>query len=120
MGRRRDRAAGPSGSCHSDRFDYTCVAVSGSIGTLVTIEVSGSNRIAHARAVVLALLDLLTETLEVQAEPFCCRRGRKKINYDPRLMFHSVEHSLLEDTEHHLATNRNRRCLRSYVVLAKA
>ena len=60
-------AAGPDGNRHGDAPGHTCIAVSGPIERVATVETGHGDRAANMRAFALALLDLLAETLEAQA-----------------------------------------------------
>jgi nicotinamide-nucleotide amidase len=59
-------AAGPSGNRYGDQPGHTCIAVSGSVDRVATVETGGADRIANMRAFASALLLLLTEVLEAR------------------------------------------------------
>ena len=60
-------AAGPDGNRYGDAPGHTCIAVSGPVERVATVETGHGDRAANMRAFALALLDLLTEALEAQA-----------------------------------------------------
>jgi nicotinamide-nucleotide amidase len=57
-------AAGPDGNRYGDAPGHTCIAVSGPVERVATLETGDGDRVANMRAFALALLDLLTESLE--------------------------------------------------------
>lgn len=57
-------AAGPGGNRYGDAAGHSCIAVSGPVEKVVTIETGSGDRVANMRAFALALLDLLTEVLD--------------------------------------------------------
>lgn len=61
-------AAGPGGNRYGDAAGHTCIAVSGPVETVATIETGSGDRVANMRAFALALLDLLTEVLDAPSE----------------------------------------------------
>ncbi len=60
-------AAGPSGNRYGDKAGHTCIAVSGPVERVVTIETGSRDRVANMRAFAQALLELLTEAVETGA-----------------------------------------------------
>ena len=60
-------AAGPDGNRYGDAPGHTCIAVSGPVERVATVETGHGDRVANMRAFALALLDLLTKALEAQA-----------------------------------------------------
>ena len=52
-------AAGPSGNRYGDAAGHSCLAVSGPVELVATIETGGTDRITNMRAFARALLDLL-------------------------------------------------------------
>ena len=60
-------AAGPAGNRYGDAAGHSCLAISGPIEKVVTIETGSQDRVANMRAFALALLDLLTEAIETGA-----------------------------------------------------
>lgn len=61
-------AAGPSGNRYGDGAGHTCIAVSGRVERVVTLETGSGDRVANMRAFAMALLDLLAEALETPAD----------------------------------------------------
>lgn len=59
-------AAGPSGNRYGDAPGHTCIAVSGPMERVVTLETGSADRAANMRAFAAALLRLLTEVLEAR------------------------------------------------------
>lgn len=57
-------AAGPGGNRYGDAAGHSCIAVSGPVEKVATIETGGGDRVANMRSFALALLDLLTEVLD--------------------------------------------------------
>lgn len=57
-------AAGPGGNRYGDAAGHSCIAVSGPVEKVATIETGSGDRVANMRAFALALLDLLTEVLD--------------------------------------------------------
>lgn len=57
-------AAGPGGNRYGDAAGHSCIAVSGPVETVATIETGSGDRVANMRAFASALLDLLTEVLD--------------------------------------------------------
>ncbi len=60
-------AAGPAGNRYGDAAGHSCLAISGPIEKVVTIETGSQDRVANMRAFALALLELLTEAVETGA-----------------------------------------------------
>ncbi len=56
-------ASGPTGNIYGDAAGHTCVAVSGAIERVVTLETGSTDRVANMRAFALAALTLLEEAL---------------------------------------------------------
>ena len=56
-------ASGPTGNSYGDKVGHTCLAVSGPIERIITLETGSSDRVANMRAFSAALLDLLSEAL---------------------------------------------------------
>lgn len=56
-------AAGPSGNRYGDAAGHTCLAVSGPVTLVSTIETGGADRVANMRAFAGGLLDLLDRVL---------------------------------------------------------
>ena len=56
-------ASGPSGNIYGDAAGHTCVAVSGPIEKVVTLETGSADRVANMRAFTQAALSLLEEAL---------------------------------------------------------
>jgi nicotinamide-nucleotide amidase len=59
-------AAGPSGNRYGDASGHSCIAISGPVERVITLETGSGDRVANMRAFARALLDLLGEAL---AEP---------------------------------------------------
>ncbi len=57
-------AAGPSGNRYGDAAGHSCLAVSGPVERVVTLETGSADRVANMRAFAGALLDLLTEAAQ--------------------------------------------------------
>ena len=57
-------AAGPSGNRYGDAAGHACIAVSGPVHKVVTVETGSNDRVANMRAFATSLLDLLTEAVE--------------------------------------------------------
>ncbi len=57
-------AAGPSGNSYGDGAGHTCLAVSGPVEKVVTLETGSADRAANMRAFAAGLLGLLGEALE--------------------------------------------------------
>jgi PncC family amidohydrolase len=62
-------AAGPSGNRYGDRAGHSCLAVSGPVEMVRTIETGSDDREANMRAFALALLNLLTEAVTAEPDP---------------------------------------------------
>ena len=60
-------AAGPSGNRYGDAAGHACLAISGPVERVVTLETGQNGRVANMRLFASALLDLLTEALETRA-----------------------------------------------------
>lgn len=56
-------AAGPSGNRYGDAAGHSCLAISGPVERVVTLETGSTDREANMRAFTLALLDLLGDAL---------------------------------------------------------
>ena len=57
-------AAGPAGNSYGDSAGHTCLAVSGPVDRVLTLETGSADRVANMRAFAAALLDLFAEALE--------------------------------------------------------
>ena len=57
-------ASGPTGNVYGDLAGHTCLAVSGAIERVITLETASNDRLANMRAFALAALQLLLEALE--------------------------------------------------------
>ncbi len=60
-------AAGPTGNRYGDQAGHTCIAISGPVEKVATIETGSEDRVANMRAFASALLDLLAEAIEAGA-----------------------------------------------------
>lgn len=60
-------AAGPAGNRYGDKPGHTCLAISGPVEKVITVETGSTDRVANMRAFALALLQLLTEAVETGA-----------------------------------------------------
>ena len=56
-------AAGPTGNGYGDAAGHTCVAISGPVEAVLTIETGSSDRIANMRAFAAGAMDLLRRAL---------------------------------------------------------
>jgi PncC family amidohydrolase len=56
-------ASGPSGNRYGDAAGHTCVAISGAVEKVLTLETGSADRVANMRAFTRAALALLEETL---------------------------------------------------------
>lgn len=56
-------AAGPAGNRYGDRPGHTCIAVSGPVERIATLETGSADRAANMRSFAHALLDLLNEAI---------------------------------------------------------
>nr|WP_276082298.1 CinA family protein [Methylobacterium sp. GC_Met_2] len=56
-------AAGPSGNRYGDAAGHTCIAVSGPVERVTTIETGEADRVTNMRSFAANLLDLLAEAL---------------------------------------------------------
>ncbi|MGK7869464.1 CinA family protein [Falsiroseomonas sp. E2-1-a20] len=56
-------AAGPSGNRYGDAAGHSCLAISGPVERVVTLETGSTDREANMRAFTLALLDLFGDAL---------------------------------------------------------
>ena len=59
-------AAGPTGNSYGDAPGHTCVAVSGPVERVMTVETSSADRSANMRSFAAALLQLLAEVLDAR------------------------------------------------------
>ena len=59
-------ASGPGGNRYGDAAGHSCLAVSGPVERVVTLETGHGDRAANMRAFTLALLDLFEKTLTEQ------------------------------------------------------
>jgi PncC family amidohydrolase len=57
-------AAGPTGNPYGDAAGHTCVAISGPVEFVTTLETGSSDRIANMEAFAAACLDLLSRATE--------------------------------------------------------
>lgn len=57
-------ASGPSGNRYGDAAGHTCVAVSGAVDAVVTLETGSNDRLANMRAFARAALELLEQALQ--------------------------------------------------------
>jgi PncC family amidohydrolase len=57
-------AAGPTGNRYGDAAGHCCLAVSGRVELVRTLETAGNDRQANMRAFGLAVLDLLAEAIQ--------------------------------------------------------
>ena len=62
-------AAGPSGNRYGDAAGHTCLAVSGPVERVVTIETGEADRVTNMCAFAAALLELLDESLVTDPSP---------------------------------------------------
>ncbi len=60
-------AAGPAGNRYGDKPGHTCLAISGPLEKVITVETGSNDRVANMHAFALALLQLLTEAVETGA-----------------------------------------------------
>ena len=60
-------AAGPTGNRYGDAAGHTCIAISGPVEKVLTIETASQDRVANMRAFASALLGLLTDAIETRA-----------------------------------------------------
>ncbi|HEX3984051.1 MAG TPA: CinA family protein [Acidisoma sp.] len=56
-------ATGPTGNRYGDAPGHCCIAVSGPVSKVITIETGSADRVANMRAFAARTLELLTETL---------------------------------------------------------
>jgi nicotinamide mononucleotide (NMN) deamidase PncC len=56
-------ASGPSGNRYGDAAGHTCVAISGAVEKVLTLETGSADRVANMRAFTHAALALLEEAL---------------------------------------------------------
>ncbi len=56
-------ASGPTGNRYGDAPGHTCVAVSGAVERVLTLETGSDDRVANMRAFALAALELLEKVL---------------------------------------------------------
>jgi nicotinamide-nucleotide amidase len=57
-------AAGPTGNSYGDRPGHSCLALSGPLERVITLETGQADRSGNMRAFAAALLDLLVDALE--------------------------------------------------------
>ncbi len=57
-------AAGPSGNSYGDAAGHSCIAISGPVNLVRTIETGHGDRVANMRAFAAALLALLAEAMD--------------------------------------------------------
>jgi nicotinamide mononucleotide (NMN) deamidase PncC len=57
-------ASGPSGNSYGDAAGHSCIAVSGPVSLVRTIETGHGDRVANMRSFAAALLALLDEALD--------------------------------------------------------
>lgn len=57
-------AAGPTGNGYGDAAGHTCIAISGPLEAVTTIETASDDRSANMRAFAAAALDLLNRALK--------------------------------------------------------
>lgn len=57
-------AAGPSGNSYGDAAGHSCIAISGPVELVRTIETGHGDRVANMRAFAAALLALLSEAMD--------------------------------------------------------
>ena len=57
-------ASGPTGNRYGDAAGHTCVAVSGALETVLTLETGSNDRLANMRAFTRAALELLEQSLQ--------------------------------------------------------
>ena len=60
-------AAGPSGNRYGDRAGHTCLAVSGPVERVLTLETGSADRVANMRAFAAGLLELFAEALAAES-----------------------------------------------------
>ena len=60
-------AAGPAGNRYGDQPGHTCIAVSGPVERLATLETGSGDRAANMRSFARALLEMLTEAVTSRA-----------------------------------------------------
>jgi PncC family amidohydrolase len=56
-------AAGPSSNRYGDRAGHSCLAISGAVEQVVTLETGDADRITNMRAFAVAAIDLLYEAI---------------------------------------------------------
>jgi nicotinamide-nucleotide amidase len=56
-------ATGPTGNRYGDKAGHSCLAVSGPVEKVITLETGSADRVANMRAFAARLLDLLEEAL---------------------------------------------------------
>ncbi len=56
-------ATGPTGNRYGDKAGHSCIAVTGPVERVITLETGSSDRVANMRAFGTAALDLLLEVL---------------------------------------------------------
>jgi nicotinamide-nucleotide amidase len=57
-------AAGPTGNRYGDHAGHCCIAISGPVEKVITIETASTDRVANMHAFASAALDLFTEAVE--------------------------------------------------------
>jgi len=62
-------ATGPTGNRYGDAAGHACIAVTGPVERVITIETGSADREANMWAFTRAALDLLTSCLEESAKP---------------------------------------------------
>ena len=60
-------AAGPSGNRYGDPPGHTCIAISGPVDLVTTLETGSADRLANMRAFASALLSLFRNALEARS-----------------------------------------------------
>ena len=57
-------AAGPAGNRYGDAAGHACIAVSGTIGRVLTVETGSADRVGNMRTFALAALEALLDAVE--------------------------------------------------------
>jgi nicotinamide mononucleotide (NMN) deamidase PncC len=60
-------ATGPSGNAYGDAPGHSCIAISGPIERVITLETGSADRVGNMRAFAAAALDLLADALAKSA-----------------------------------------------------
>lgn len=60
-------AAGPTGNRYGDKAGHTCIAISGAVDLVTTLETGSDDRLANMRAFSAALLALFHDALQAQS-----------------------------------------------------